>query len=98
MIQNYDWEKLGKHEDNPPFPADYQPQQIEIFDQQGRLAVFLPGEQIAWEREQPVEACLFIAIYTDCQLALFVAGNTVYLNRLQNVAIAHSIFAKLQEQ
>jgi len=66
--------------------ANYQPQIIEFFDQQGLLAsriygyVFSSAVAIGHRSE-------FVALYFDGELVFFVIGNEIVLSRLNGMSV-----------
>ena len=89
------WENLGLNQDKPPFPIDYNPQQLEWFDQQGLLALQV-NNVMAWYRPQVTESCKYLAVYCDGELGLFISGDSVILNRFQNLALVHQLYKQLE--
>jgi hypothetical protein len=81
------WRKaVIEAESQPLIPANYQPDVIEFFDQQGLLAsrvygyVFSNGVPVAHRTQ-------FIALYFDGELVLFLIGGEIVLSRLAQVSI-----------
>jgi hypothetical protein len=89
------WETLGLNSEKPPFPPDYQPRQWEWFDHQG-LLILQVANKVAWYRPEVTEACQYLAIYCDGELGLLISGNTVILNRFQNLALVHQLYQAME--
>ena len=67
-------------------PPNFQPTVIEFFDQQGLLVSQVGGN--VFSTEVPVgHRSEFMALYFDGDLVLFIAGESVILNRLGRVCI-----------
>lgn len=73
--------------EQPPFPFDYQPSVIEVFDQQGLLAgrIF---DHVYTTTVPSLHSSKFLAWYLDGELAFFSVGSDVVLNRLTSLSVA----------
>jgi len=66
--------------------ANYQPQIIEFFDQQGLLASRIYG--YVFSSAVPIgHRSEFIALYFDGELVFFVIGNEIVLSRLNGISV-----------
>ena len=70
-----------------PFPPNYEPQVIEVYDQRG-LLWGLAYKEIFYESTRPFGfKPSYIAWYFDEELALFQLDNIAIVNRLEYLAI-----------
>lgn len=71
----------------PPFPLNYTPEVVEIFDQLGVVCGIAFG--VPYECDRPKDTLSeFMAWYLDGELALFYSGDTVLVDRFSHMAIA----------
>ena len=73
-------------ESKSQLPANYQPRNIEFFDQQGLLASRL-GSYIFNALVPASHHSEFVALYFDSELVSFVVGNEIIINRLRWVSL-----------
>jgi hypothetical protein len=72
-----------------PLPFSYQPDLIEIFDQQGLLAGQVNG-YVYTVTLSPLHVSRFLAWYLDGELAFLSVGSQVIVNRLTLLSIGAS--------
>ncbi len=79
--------KRGVHqiEQLPDLPADYEPEVIEFFDQEGLLLTQTPLGSFESDRPGGHQG-EYLAVYLDGQLAFFLEKGEILLNRLNNLA------------
>lgn len=82
-------EQVFKAREQPPFPFDYQPNVIEVFDQQGLLAGRI-NDHVYTTTVPSLHSSKFLAWYLDGELAFFSVGSDVVLNRLTSLSVAAS--------
>jgi hypothetical protein len=80
-------EKVSQALKQPSFPFDYQPNVIEIFDQQGLLAGRI-NDHVYTITLPSFHVPKFLAWYLDGELAFFSVGSDVILNRLTSLSVA----------
>lgn len=87
LLRYPDWAtKVISSVNKPPFPPNYYPETIEMFDQHGLLAGTVYGRVYETTRTQ-TQPTDFIAWFWDGQLAVFVVSETkeLLVNRLSLV-------------
>lgn len=96
LLKYTQWKKaIEKARELPPFPLNYSPSAIEIFDQWGLLAGVALGEAYECFRHQSGQS-EFIAWYLDGELALFYIGGEILVNRLKYMETAAELFESLE--
>jgi hypothetical protein len=80
-------DRLRETLDLPPFPFDYQPTVIEVFDQQGLLAGRVNDYVYEMPPLPPRHASKFLAWVVDEELAFFCIGPETILNRLAGLSV-----------
>lgn len=70
----------------PDFPAYYEPQMIEFFDQEGLLGGQTPLGDYEQFRPHGYQA-EYIAVYVDGELGFFLENGNVLLNRIKHMAV-----------
>lgn len=74
----------------PDFAPSFVPSSVEIFDQHGLLVSMILGETI-YEAQRNSAESEYLAWYLDGELALFMTGGQILVNRMNNMALSHDI-------
>lgn len=96
LLKHTRWKKaIETAKKLPPFPLNYSPSVVEIFDQLGLLAGVAFGEVYECFRYKE-DRSEFIAWYLDGELALFYIGGEILVNRLKCMETSAELFASLE--
>ena len=91
------WQDLSEStSDFKPFPSDYLPKSVEIFDQNGLIAGLVNGENTYYRDTKVYYIPDFLAWYLDGKLALFLVGKIVLFNRMQRLNSRNTILRYLE--
>jgi hypothetical protein len=91
LSRHSDWvEVIIQARSLPPFPLEYYPSVIEVFDEDGLLVGWAWGEKYEAKRHSG-DKSEFTAWCLDGQLGLFQVGNEVVVNRLELIAQAAAV-------